>query len=74
MADKLVATLQLHWLSGIDCSFGRLQVQMYALGSLFQQKKPGQHVLLPMPCVMDWVMPAFCRGTLCLLHAHMQSA
>ncbi|DBA85458.1 TPA: hypothetical protein ACH3X2_000410 [Trebouxia sp. C0005] len=37
-------------------------VQMYALGSLFQQKKPGPQALLPMPCVLDCVMPAFCHG------------
>ncbi|KAL0020919.1 hypothetical protein WJX77_011015 [Trebouxia sp. C0004] len=37
-------------------------IQMYALGSLFHEKKAGQHTLLPMPCLLECVMPAFCRG------------
>ncbi len=74
MADESVAKLQLHKLSSKDCCFVCLQVQMYALGSLFQQKKAGQQALLPMACVLDYVMPAFCRGIFQLLHAHMQIA
>ena len=37
---------------------------MFALESLFKQEKADPHVLLPMSCVLDCVVPAFSRGVL----------
>lgn len=37
---------------------------MFALESLFKQEKAGPHVLLPISCVLDCVVPAFTRGVL----------
>lgn len=40
-----------------------VQVQMFALESLFSQSNPAyKHAFLPMPCILESVMPAFCQG------------